>query len=74
MLYFEKALTSIIAFYSVSTLIKGRAIIFILQMEKKLRLRKEIQFFQFCKPMAYLEFLEETLFQLFFPFLRNLAS
>lgn len=73
MLYFEKALTSIIAFYSISTLIKTRVIIFILQMEKKLSLINEIQFFQF-KPVACLEFLEETLFQLFFPFLLNLAS
>ena len=40
MLYFEKALTSIIAFYSVSTLIKGRVIIFILQMEKKIEAEK----------------------------------
>lgn len=74
MLYFEKALTSIIAFYSISTLIKTKVIIFILQMEKILRLIKEIQFLQFCKPVACLEFLEETLFRLFFPFLRNLAS
>lgn len=35
MLYFQKAFTSIIAFYSVSILIKVRVIIFILQMEKK---------------------------------------
>ena len=63
MLYFEKALTSIIAFYSISTLIKTKVIIFILQMEKILRLIKEIQFLQFCKPVACLEFLEETLFR-----------
>lgn len=60
MFYFQNAFTSIIAFYFVSALIKARVIIFILQMEKKLRLREEMQFSQLCEPMASLELLGET--------------
>lgn len=60
MLYFQSAFTSVIAFYSVSALIKVRVIIFILQMEKKLRLREKMQFSQLCEPMASVELLGET--------------
>lgn len=60
MFYFQNAFTSITAFYSVSALIKARVIIFILQMEKKLRLRDEMQFSQLREPMASLELLGET--------------